>query len=104
MSNLQTPESIKAREIYDEISVLQHPFERTYLVDRPHQIRARLGVFMGLVLKEKVTTEIKGDTLVIRTKSPNRITQLENMIRRLALRVDDENLYEEAMRLLGMEV
>jgi hypothetical protein len=106
MDKRQTVESIKARQIFEEIRNLSHPFQRTYGVFEADskKIGATLRDLLGGSSKSGVTIAVTKDSLVVGTKTARREGRLEKMIRKLALHVDDENLYNEAMALLGMEV
>ena len=102
MDKRMTVESLKARQIYEEIKNLEHPFSKTYTVFEANAELVRQN--LRKLIDPSVTIAVRGDTLYIGTKYHRKDMELRKMIRRLALKCDDENLYDEAMTLLGMEV
>lgn len=103
MDKRMTVESLKARQIYEEIKNLEHPFSKTYTVFEANAELVRQN--LRKLIDPSVTIAVRGDTLYIGTKHYRKDrAELRKMIRRLALKCDDENLYDEAMTLLGMEV
>lgn len=98
-----TPISQRAHEIYNEIKDLPHPFTKSYNTgeDTLKLAEALHNVMRGTALRRKVTVTIKPYVLYVGTKQKSREDHLTDMIRRLALQVDDEALYDEAMTLIG---
>src|SRR5512147_2107389 len=93
-----------AKEIIADLENRQHPF----ITEFP------LKEFDGAVLAQRIrsilryrsdatqyTITVKSDRLFIGTRKQRRLKIYEQMIRRLALHVDDENLYDEAQKLVG---
>lgn len=104
----QTLASQKAWGIYAEVSGLEHPFTQTYnLKGEGLQVAKTLRALMGAASKTGVSIVAREDYIVVGTRrylqTPvRREAILEDMIRRLAMHVDDEKLYEEAMKLVGV--
>lgn len=74
-----------------------------YPVDEGEASAIRCSIYAHLTRQGKggtITMTHKNGMLYIGTKNPSRVLQLENMIRKLAMHVDDERLYEEALALV----
>lgn len=98
MDKRKTVESIKARQIFEEIKDLPHPFLKTYTVfEADAQIVARN---LRKLVDTDTTVTVKNETVYVGTKQHRQTSALIKMIRRLAIHVDDERLYEEAMSLV----
>lgn len=72
-------------------------------VKHPNPYALRQAV-RSLILQYKwyprVVLSAQDDTLYVLVKSTTYIMKLEEMVRRLALSVDDDNLYDEALALV----
>lgn len=96
-------ENVKvARAIFDEVKGFRNQeFVRSYKIAVSMKaVRSNLYFFMrqeGLDFK----LVVDGDTLWVRSKPQTRQQRLETMIRKLAMHVEDEKLYEEALALIG---
>lgn|ERR1044072_1889393 len=104
MDKRQTVESIKAHQIFAEIKDLAHPFLKTYTVLEFEAQKVAQNL-RKLVDTETVTVTVKNTVLYVGTKQYRLpITQKNNelvkMVRKLAMSVDNERLYEEAMELV----
>jgi hypothetical protein len=102
MDRRQTIESVKGRQIYEEIKNLEHPFLKTFTIFEAdtQNVAENLRKFVDA---DFITVTVKNTTIYVGTRQSRKETELRKMIRKLSLHVDDERLYEEAMTLLRVE-
>lgn len=98
MDKRKTTNSIAARRIADEVRDLPLPFSRTYEVANGSAVRNTLKQHLR---GSNIKISLRGNTLVVSgARELPREAQLVEMVRKLALHVDDEDLYDEARRLV----
>ncbi|HEY6020742.1 MAG TPA: hypothetical protein VIY48_12860 [Candidatus Paceibacterota bacterium] len=94
----QTEISIRAHEIFNEIKDLPHPFLKSYATGED---TLKIGdALRRLTRGMNITITKKPYVLYVGTKQKSLNDRMKDMIRRLALQIDDELLYDEAMELI----
>lgn len=88
---------IRAKVQEEGSAILEYEFDRPQALRQA--VRARVNE-MGF--RQRVNLAVTDVSLVVRIKEITYTTKLEKMVRRLALHVDDENLYDEALSLVGV--
>lgn len=101
----QTPASKKAWGIYAEIADIDPPFTKTYGVEEdPERVAKVLRALIGASSTTGISVLIEGNCITVGTRRKNsplrREEILEEMVRKLAMKVDDDKLYEEALALV----
>lgn len=100
-----SPESIKAQQILVPVLSAQHPFTMEFVIEEELDVNKVMQNVRNRMRSKGVAEEYSLTTrprqLFISTRRPRKETAERRMIRKLAMHVDNERLYEEAMALVG---
>lgn len=100
MAAKPTINSRQARQILTEVIDLPAPFLREYYIPNPHLVARSLKWMLWYRKRRGVKVVVDEDVLYVKSSEQNRINELTDMIHKLLLHIEDEKLYEEAMKLL----
>lgn len=106
MDKRRTPESLFAHSVFESVKNLPRPFRISFNAEGRNEklVRETLRKLMRDKREfDDVSTSILPGSVTVfskDTKIKSRETRLIEMVRRLAMHVDNESLYEEALALV----
>lgn len=100
MDKRTTPASRRAHEIYKDV-LTRDVVSTLYFCEQPTATAKVLRKLLGGSMRSGVHVTTADDGIYVFIKKESREERLVALIRKMAMHVDDEALYEEALAIVG---